>query len=487
LVDDDGRHLMRSLEIATSRGTPADLALTNELTNLRIRVGDPDLIIDGLHAYRMTYVLEDVVTTLPDGRQRVRLDAVNGWDQPIIAITHQIVTDKGTAAPTSRCWAGPEGSVSACTEGLAAGDAYTTESIFPPGTFDSEAVTHIDPTVRWAVVAGLLMLAAVPGAAALTWRRERTTRRQAAALATGIVTIDPAAIEFSPPLGLDPASSARLLGARRADIGRLAAVIVIDMMANRTLITEREGDDWRVRRGPVPPRTPHEDTLTTAILGEQDEVVLGARSGAIGSALRAVAEQLDDGLRERGLISSLPLPAVPAATKGGQIILTVIACASSLLATAFVVPVASLVVDQRWIVLAVAALTVTIVLLLGARHDRRRCAVYTDAGRAAVWRLEGFRRFFEQSEFTHVEAADRMGMFREYAGYAAAFGALDRWVRAIPLENPGNDVTWRNLPLMSQSGVWRNAARASMPHASSARATHSGSGSGAGGGGGGSW
>ena len=496
LSDDDGDHPMISLEVATSPGTPADVELTDEGDILRIRIGDPDVTVSGPHAYRLTYVLENVVIDLADGTQRVRLDALDGWQQPIEAIRHEVVAADGSPAIGVTCWSGPPGSTDPCGASLAAGLAMTTQADFPAGTFPLAARTTTVTTVPVALTMGVVLILAVVAARLIVGWRAATSRRRAAVLATGVDTSGPAPIEFAPPLGLDPACSLRLADASQADVARMVSAAVVDMIADGVLtarrVTDSTSPDWTIGRGVRAPRTPWEERLVTAIVGDDDEVTLSERARPIGRAMKGVASKVDAELRRLGLLTGRRLAARPA-VPGGSWMLMVAASIVLAIATPGLVLLGTAVSGQRVALIVVGLLGAAGVVATALIHDRARTTAYTDAGRSAAWRLEGFRRFFEKSEFDHVESADRLGYFREYAGHAAAFGALDHWVAAMPFgpptTSPTTDAMWGDLAVLHRASIWRTAGHTTRTTSSGRSGGSSGSfsGGGSGGGGGGSW
>lgn len=497
LADDAGLHLMRSLIVSTTPGTPGDVDLTDSGDSLIVRVGDPDLTVTGVHTYRLVYVLEDVVLTLPDGTQRARLDALDGWEQPVDEIRHHVIAANGRPSVSTLCWSGPTGSTGPCRSELPAGSALTTQVDFPAGTFDDRAIISAFDDLAWAMAVASALILSVMVAVSLTRQREWSTRRLAARLATGVATAGPAAIEFTPPLDLDPACSLRLRDTDRADPTRLTAAIVIDLITDGVLTARRidtDGrPDWMLRRGDTIARTPYEESVVSAVLGASDEAVLSTRGGEIGRGAVDVAHDVDAELRRRGLLNEREITVRPSPTRASRIVGGLASSVATVLGTSAVMAIGSVVVDQRLVILAVGLTVCGTVISAGVLHDRARLRAYTDAGRAAAWRLEGFARFFEASEFTHVDAADRMGLFREYMGHAVAFGRLDGWVAAMSTMDVLPDPDLPELALIAQAAVWHTARRSAITHTSSSstfrpsRSSGGFSGGGSGGGGGGSW
>jgi uncharacterized membrane protein len=112
-------------------------------------------------------------------------------------------------------------------------------------------------------------------------------------------------------------------------------------------------------------------------------------------------------------------------------------------------------------------------------------------------RAEGFERFFRESEAAHAQAAERMGLMREYMGYAVAFNAVTSWVNAMPkaqLEQWNMSTSPLLFATLPQQRIWDNATTTAYTPVRTANSSgfssgggFSGGGGGFGGGGGGSW
>ena len=55
----------------------------------------------------------------------------------------------------------------------------------------------------------------------------------------------------------------------------------------------------------------------------------------------------------------------------------------------------------------------------------------TAKGTGTLRRVQGFRRFIEESEKERARFAERQNLFSEYLPYAVVFGATDKWARAF--------------------------------------------------------
>jgi hypothetical protein len=138
------------------------------------------------------------------------------------------------------------------------------------------------------------------------------------------------------------------------------------------------------------------------------------------------------------------------------------------------------------------------VALWGLWRVRRAGGDLTTKGLGAVFRAEGFQRFFNESESMHARAAADEGLLRQYLGYAVAFDAVDRWVAAFDAP----DLTWlgtSDIAVFTGFVYGSAMAQAATPPAPVSSGSGSGGfsgfgggfggggGGGSGGGGGGSW
>ena len=55
----------------------------------------------------------------------------------------------------------------------------------------------------------------------------------------------------------------------------------------------------------------------------------------------------------------------------------------------------------------------------------------TAKGSAVLRRVDGFRRFIEESEKERAQFAEKKNLFSEYLPYAIVFGATEKWARAF--------------------------------------------------------
>jgi uncharacterized membrane protein len=149
--------------------------------------------------------------------------------------------------------------------------------------------------------------------------------------------------------------------------------------------------------------------------------------------------------------------------------------------------------------LGIPVIILGLVMIFAARFAPARTA----KGSAVFKRVNGFRRFIEESEKERAQFAERKNLFSEYLPYAIVFGATEKWARAFEgLGAEPEDLYWYrsstpfHYMVFSDSITGFSTTSAgtltSTPPSTSGSSGFSGggggfSGGGGGGGGGGSW
>jgi uncharacterized membrane protein len=242
----------------------------------------------------------------------------------------------------------------------------------------------------------------------------------------------------------------------------------------------------------------YEVTLLQALLGNDQQRELGEATANVSDSLGSFMAQLDDHLHELGLIPKNQLPFSATKSPAGCVgagatgLMTLVfggvgfAVVRSLVGTA-----ASAVV----VGVGIAGAMITAALT----RDAGRFRLYTRRGLGTLFRIEGFQRFFRDSEAIHARAASNYDVYREYMGYAVAFGDLDKWLGAMPTDVAQSmigGVPVSDLALLAYHPLWlASTHHYAAAHAPKGRSFSGGggfsgggfSGGGSGGGGGGSW
>ncbi len=98
------------IDTTDENGKQVQAEIEDSNGNERIRLGDPDTTIVGIHTYKIHYTLSPIVTK-KDGHDFLNIDLVGtGWPVPIQKVTAK-VTFGSNAQPTNvRCFVGSQGS-----------------------------------------------------------------------------------------------------------------------------------------------------------------------------------------------------------------------------------------------------------------------------------------------------------------------------------------------------------------------------------------
>lgn len=93
--------------VTDDQGTALETKVSTENGNKRIRIGDPNVTITGVHTYKISYVLSPIVYE-QSGKPFLNLDIIGeGWEVPIHNISASVKLDDG-AQLSSVVWLGAE-------------------------------------------------------------------------------------------------------------------------------------------------------------------------------------------------------------------------------------------------------------------------------------------------------------------------------------------------------------------------------------------
>jgi hypothetical protein len=534
-----GSHVIRAMQIATSEGTPDSLEISDLGGAVNVRIGDAAITITNAHTYELSYQIEDVlvingdVATLP-------LDAITDWRQSIDSLTYTVIGPSGPL--DTRCYQGAMNTQNPCSENtltpdgarfsasnLAPNSAFTVEIDFPSSAFDATpTLTSRSQAVPTAVIAIALMYFALVAAVLINLTRYRRQRAMAIAGVTetfsgpmsidlpdrmqrpilppppGSLSIVPTTttqempVEFVPPVNLDPACLLRMKEGSKVNVSRMLASTLVDLAADGVISLTQVNQVWVVGRIDQPPRQvkSYELTLLNALLGDQNEAVLSQRNSALSANVKTYVQQVDDQLRSLGLLTDKTLNAgsIP---RGGKIVARAALFGMIIVAAIFAAGVGSGTNTLNFFLPAGAIFIGGVTLAYGRLSHSGQIGSFTSRGLGTAVRAEGFERFFRESEAAHAQAAERMGLMREYMGYAVAFNAVNSWVNAMPkaqLEQWNMSTSPLLFATLPDQRIWSNATttaytpiRTENSGGFSSGGGFSGGGGGFGGGGGGSW
>ena len=534
-----GSRVIRAMQIATSEGTPDLLEISDLGGAVNVRIGDPEITITNAHTYELSYQIEDVLVINGD-TATLPLDAITDWRQSIDSLTYTVIGPSGPL--DTRCYQGAMNTQNPCNENtptpdgarfsainLAPNSAFTIEIDFPTSAFDATpTLINRSQAVPTAVIAIALMYFALVAAVLINLTRYRRQRAMAIAGITetfsgpmsldlpdrmqrpilppppGSLSIVPTTttqempVEFVPPVNLDPACLLRMKEGSKVNVSRMLASTLVDLAADGVISLTQVNQVWVVGRIDQPPRQvkSYELTLLNALLGDQNEAALSQKNSALSAKVKTYVQQVDDQLRSLGLLTDKTLNAgsIP---RGGKIVARAALFGMIIVAAIFAAGVGSGSNTLNFFLPAGAIFIGGVTLAYGRLSHSGQIGSFTSRGLGAAVRAEGFERFFRESEAAHAQAAERMGLMREYMGYAVAFNAVNSWVNAMPkaqFEQWNMSTSPLLFATLPDQRIWSNATttaytpiRTENSSGFSSGGGFSGGGGGFGGGGGGSW
>lgn len=493
--------------VASSPDADAAIDVVRLGSDVRIRLGDPDVTTDGQHRYVLSY-------TLPEARLstgELALDII-GHDEAFETGRFEVVL-VGFELENPTCSVGAFGSRGGC-EVIQNGGVYriVIEPLRPGEgiTVGGTILSLNDPTEvpipplpdrrddnRLPLTLATLGIGAVVGLGGYRLAK-RMGRNEvggsgpadAAFAAPGMPTrlvadadLDAmVTTEFVPPTGVRPWQGAMLLN-EQVDTTSVSAWFS-DQIAQEYIVLE--GTDPQVLRGgPKLASAPAEVQERIGSLIEGDgEMVLGTYHPSLATLWSEIRAEQREAAVSSGWWTKHP-PGTSASFPAGLVLAVFVIGA----ATGFAV----------WKGLAASflvalGLAVVIPAVMVAVSYSRLLPVRSAAGTAVALRVESFRRFLEASEGKHVDWAWSQGLLREYSAWAVALGAADAWGRAVGQSAvPPADLTMSTMPLLMYTSMGNWSQTMSQPSQSSGSgggfSGFSGGFSGGGGGGGssGSW
>ena len=517
------------LSVRASAGTPAQYTLETDGANRRIKIGDPDRTITGVHTYEITYRMRGVLNGFDDHDELVW--NVNGTEWPVFIIETNAVVHAPVAVSDVGCASGRFGSTLPCGSAGAEGSSATFSSsqlgpfsnmtvtvAFPKGAvpppkpileerFNLGSAFRVTPATGGLAVAMLVVL--VGAVVLLVWwvgrdRRARGSAIDAAFPAEGapeervpLRGEDETPVQFAPPDGLRPGQVGTLVDFKAHPLDVTATIVDLAVRGHLTIeeALQQEGrrvGDWTLTKRAHTGRVadvllPYESELLDGLFRDGDSVQISDLRYEFAERMRKVQEALRTDAQERGWFA-----------KRSNLLRASFGCLGVLAIVAGVALTVALAVWTHAALVALPVIIAGIVLLVGSRYVPRRTA----RGYAVLRHVDGFRRFIEESEKERARFAERKNLFSEYLPYAIVFGATKKWAQAFEgLDGePPDTSSWYphsglfNAVLFSSAidgfTVTTAGTLTSVPPSTSGSSGFSGggfSGGGGGGGGGGSW
>ena len=332
--------------VTASGDTPAQYDVSQESGGItRIKIGDPDRTITGVHTYTIVYTVEAAMNGFAD-HDEVYWNAVgNEWDVPVLHVTATVATPGGIL--DIACYAGPLGSHSTCDkeksdgvtarfrqEVLAPFEALTVVVALPKGAVAEPHPQLVEP---WSIgrafsrtplvlgLSGVLLTLLLGGCGWLFWTRGRDRRfvgspidqtmgnPSGADQAVPLFERGQAPVEFAPPEDLRPGQVGTIIDERANTLDVTATIV--DLAVRGYLSIEeipKEGwfgkADWTLHRAdkPADDLLTYERTLLTGLFESGNDPTLSSLKRTFSVRLQKVEDELYTDAVKRGWFPRRP-------------------------------------------------------------------------------------------------------------------------------------------------------------------------------------
>ena len=448
---------LKVLSVDASPDTPHKYKLETAGNYKRIKIGDPKKTVSGAHRYTITYRVSSALNGFPEHDELYWNAIGTEWSVPIERATVRVTAP--AAITDVACFGGGRGSRLACSEetqansaaGFAQGGLDAGEGVTVVVGFAKGAVPEPTPVLdeRWNFgrafsvtpttlgVGALLLVGVVVGFARMAWRTGRDRQFAGSPVDVAFATegqeqaVRPSwhplggtevPVEFVPPDGLRPGQVGTLVDEEANTLDVTATIIDlavrgylrIDEIPKKgwfgkpdwTMTKLKPGDDLR----------PYEQALASGLFKSGDVVKLSELRNTFATRLHAVQDALYDDAVEQGWFVGRPdkirtrWRVIGGLALAGSSVLVVVLAATTHAA-----------------LVGLPLVLGGLLLVSGARRMPRRTA----KGVGVLRRVQGFRRFIDESEKERARFAEQQQLFSEYLPYAIVFGATEKWARAF--------------------------------------------------------
>jgi uncharacterized membrane protein len=425
-------------KVTNGSGNDIETDTSHEDGNLRIRIGDPDEVITGVHHYKISYELQPVATN-KSGTLFLNLDLLGeGWQVPVEKFSATVLLEDGSKL-TNIQWYGIDNTSNATAQGqnIAPYQGVTINADLPDGyttnILESNKKRSADV---WSAIAGFsfVVLIAIASVGTITillirWWSARTKRKSQ--------TVIP---EYDPPAGMLPAeigylqddiSDAKEFTATLIDWA-VRGAIKINRIESDGLFGTKSVNYELVKMSESTEFTEGEKELFTAIF-KKDETVK-VKDMSIASEVAAFRKFIEAKLTDKGYYS-----------KDGNIFMR---------------------------------------------------GVLTDSGAKQWAKVDGFKLYLNVAEKDRLVFSDAPEKtperFNKLLPYAVAFGVEKQWAKQFEGMDVSEGVNWYGGNIAAFSALsLANDVASGLSTAVSTNSSFSSSGGsaggGVGGGGGGSW
>jgi hypothetical protein len=472
-IDDDRerRYPISDVSVEGGAGTPDQFEISRHGDFQRIKIGDADVTITGVHTYTIEYRLAGALNPQPDGPE-LYFNVTGTWPTTMAEVTVEVAAPDGIDRVA--CFAGPTGSTDACTSatvddggvahyrqtGLGTDEQLTIVAAVAPGSVAdpapilSDAPRDVEDAVEPDPInvggAAAVLLTGLAGVGVLLWRHGRDLEGGGSVVDARFAPDDAPArrlpflrrvetpVEFTPPDGVRPGLVGTLYD-EQADPVDVSATIVDLAVRGFLRIEEVPKEGWFGKgdhrlvslRDDDGTLMAYERMLLRGLFdGGESEVLLSDLKDEFASTLAKIRSSMYSETVRQGWFERRP---DKTRTRWIAIGTGISVLGAGALVLAFM---------TKYAVWPAAALClIGLIFLVASRRMPRRTA----RGTAAMRHVEGFRRFIVDSERYRSEFDERANLFTEYLPYSIVFGCVDTWAKAFA------DLHTGELP---DTGMW---------------------------------
>ena len=472
--------------------------------SVRLRLGDSNTTLSGIHDYTIDYTLSPVALAAV-GHDRVFLNVTGDmWEYPILNAQYELTLPaKPISAPV--CYAGKSGSTekfcsisvagntitALSTQTLFAGSGLSVDASLPANTFSTYLVANKQPPADLLLsiifdVLGLVAIALALLGLSLAIKDKLRKRNQTVVA------------QYEAPDGLAPAQIG-LLSDNKVALQELSATMLDLAVRGYMKITQIRAKTWYLRANyrfdklaEFSGLKNYESLLIDIFFGGADTSVtmadVTARMAASSTSpqkIKDINKQIGQGLKDAGYYSYV-------ASSGSSfellfhlvffIIWVTILLSSFLRDTAFGTSIISIII---------AAIVIIVQIMFLARRAR-----LTDAGLQEWAKVEGFKLYLKVAESDRINFSDAPAKtperFNALLPYAVALGVEKEWAKQFEGIDLSQSSSWyagdpNALGAAAFAGSFSSGFSGAMSSGFSGSSGSGSSGGGGGGGGGGGW
>jgi len=469
--DNNRRISVGNVQVDDGTGAPHEFTLSSSDANLRIRIGDPDVLITSEQRYRISYVLTAALNPFDDHDEFFWNVTGLDWPVPIQSASAVVrVPDGGVEQVT--CFEGPGGSTDPCVIPTFDSEEASFEASAPLGSHENltivvgleKGAVEVSPPVlepknpdvvqevidfvadEWYVfpMAAGVLIAGMVILFRLWWVNGRdhwlgdmfylsegdptavTTRKPPFAGETIVVEFAPPEADKRSRRPLRPAEIGLLMDESADTLDVTATIVDLAVRKHLKIAEIKSGGilglfkstDYELTRLDTPDDDllPYEKKLRNSLFGGKQTVELSSLAKKFHTKLEKVQEAL-----YRQSVQDKLFPRDPNAVRTGYTIAGAVTIVVGgglfwLLGSGF-----------GGALIGAAVVVLGLLVLLFARAMPSRTA----RGRTLYRRSLGFRRFMTESDRERQRFAERANIFHEYLPYAIVFGCVDKWAKAF--------------------------------------------------------